>query len=529
MTARGAASQVVLVLLVVGAACVTVRTSYRQRAPLFYAGDSMWRLSYTAAFHARVSGAQLRAALPENTRYGHVLAHLVADSGLETVRHRMRDAAEKHDITAKAPKPGQYEFRAQFDIHLSLRGGLRPEQVESAPGVEDRARYLSNEKDIQVNHPAVAAALKPLVEGQATQEEVVERLFYHCLADIVPGGDDAPQDAAGALAKGVASPLGRARALVALCRARKFPARLVTGFQMTRSQVKLGNDVRPHTWVEVLVEDRWESYDPENGFSRAMPSYFVPVRRENPDIIRVFGASDLVARYSITPLPLPAGAIDPAHRQPLDILNLTHLPFSLHEPMEILLLLPLGALVTAVIRTIVGIRTFGTFTPTLLALAFVYCDWRTGLLVFFAVLLLGLTSRSLLDRLKLLLVPRLGIILTLVVLLMVFSVSMLNYFRWTPSAQTVLLPMVILTNLVERFYVTTEEDNLHFALQLLAATMAVAFVVYLLLRWKAVGEVLLVYPELHCFTVAGLILIGRYTGYRWTELARFHDLALPKE
>ena len=46
--------------------------------------------------------------------------------------------------------------------------------------------------------------------------------------------------------------------------------------------------------------------------------------------------------------------------------------------LKVILLLPLGALVTAIVRTIIGTRTFGTFTPTLLALAFVYNDWRTG-------------------------------------------------------------------------------------------------------------------------------------------------------
>ena len=35
------------------------------------------------------------------------------------------------------------------------------------------------------------------------------------------------------------------------------------------------------------------------------------------------------------------------------------------------------------------------------------------------------------------------------------------------------------------------------------------------------------YPELHLFTVAALILLGRYTGYRLTELWRFRDLAGP--
>jgi hypothetical protein len=232
-----------------------------------------------------------------------------------------------------------------------------------------------------------------------------------------------------------------------------------------------------------------------------------------------------VTKYSIQRLPPPPGTIDPAHRNPLEILDLTQLPQKLHEPLSLILLLPLGALVTAFIRTIIGIRTFGTFTPTLLALAFIYNDWRTGLVVFASVLLLGFTSRSMLDRLKLLMVPRLGIILTLVVLLMVFSVSVMNYFRWAPTAETVLLPMVILTNLVERFYVTTEEDSVRFAFQLLVTTIIIAFFIYLLLGWKTVGRRLLEFPELHFFTVAVLVLIGRYTGYRWMELVRFRDVA----
>ena len=98
------------------------------------------------------------------------------------------------------------------------------------------------------------------------------------------------------------------------------------------------------------------------------------------------------------------------------------------------LILPIGALFTALVRTIIGIRTFGTFSPTLLALAFVYNDWRSGLCIFFVVIATGFISRSFLDRLKLLLVPRLGIILTMVVMLMVLSISVMNYYQPGPPA-----------------------------------------------------------------------------------------------
>ena len=107
---------------------------------------------------------------------------------------------------------------------------------------------------------------------------------------------------------------------------------------------------------------------------------------------------------------------------------------------------------------------------------------------------------------------------------MVFSISLLDYFGCTPGAQTVLLPMVIMTMPVERFYVTTEEDSLHFAVQLLIGTLALAFVVYLCCAGRRWADRCF-YPELHFFTIAVLILVGRYSGYRWTELWRFRDLA----
>ena len=110
-------------------------------------------------------------------------------------------------------------------------------------------------------------------------------------------------------------------------------------------------------------------------------------------------------------------------------------------------------------------------------------------MVLLAVIVLGLTSRRFLDRLKLLLVPRLGMILTLVVLCMVFSVSVLEYYRRsTEKPQAVLLPMVILTMIVERFYVTTEEDSPRFAVQLLIGTLLVAACCYAVLCWDEVGR-----------------------------------------
>jgi hypothetical protein len=194
-----------------------------------------------------------------------------------------------------------------------------------------------------------------------------------------------------------------------------------------------------------------------------------------------------------------------------------------------LLLLPFGALITVVVRNVVGIGTFGTFSPALLAMSFIYANWQTGVAIFLIVILAGVVSRSFLERLRLLAVPRLSIILTVVILCVVFGMSILYYLLPEVVTDAVLLPMVILTMLIERFYVTTEEDGLTYTIKLAAGTLMVAALVYAVLAWNEVGQFVLVYPESHLFTIAVFIFLGRYAGYRLTELWRFRDLVLPSE
>ena len=119
--------------------------------------------------------------------------------------------------------------------------------------------------------------------------------------------------------------------------------------------------------------------------------------------------------------------------------------------------------------------------------------------------------------------------LTLIILCVVFGVSLLNYLSSQRDIQAVLLPLVILTILIERFFVTCEEDGVSFAVQLVLGTVVVSAFCYLLLQSAAVGRLMLIYPEAHFFTIAAFILIGRYTGYRLTELWRFRDLVKQKE
>ncbi len=434
MTAKRAAPLVAILLALLGATCVFARIMFREREPMAR-GDTVWQLTYTATFHARKAAAKVRFSFPLDTEHVRLRDYKIVTAGVGAKRLKSA-AGQERDIVVETPKTGVYQVVAQSDIRLTQRPGWRKNLPEANLTTKERHNCLRDENAIETSDPAVQGVLKRLRGTQGSKEELVERVFSYCTREIASGGAGGPQGAAAVLAKGAASPLGRARTMVALCRAAKVPARPVTGFE-----IRKGDDVSPHTWVEVLSDDTWESYDPENGYRREMPYYFVPVRRDGVAVIRSQEVSDLAAKYAISPLPSAAATFDLEHRRPWDVLDLTRLPVQMHDVLEVILLLPLGGLVTALVRTIIGLRTFGTFSPTLLALAFVFShDWQTGLVLLLAVIVLGFSSRAFLERLKLLLVPRLGIILTLVVLCMVFSISVLDYFGRTPAPRPCCCP-----------------------------------------------------------------------------------------
>ena len=98
--------------------------------------------------------------------------------------------------------------------------------------------------------------------------------------------------------------------------------------------------------------------------------------------------------------------------------SLFSLPIATQAVYSVLLMIPIGALVILFLRNFVGVKTFGTFMPVLVALAFRETLLVWGIVLFVVIVALGLVIRFYLERLRLLLVPRLTVVLTVVVLLM---------------------------------------------------------------------------------------------------------------
>ena len=508
----------VIILVITGSLCIAARLKslYRARLPR---GESVWRLTYDIDLPA-LKGGKIHIAIPDSTPYSRVFRESFSHQGIWMDILRTKRTLGREAIIVPIVGHDRGRFIAQFDILLKAEQEPKLPNPKVQLTTEEIAHYLQEEKAVQLTNPYVLNILSRLTSEQVNKSKVLERIFEYCSENIVQGGQGAPLDALSALQKGSATTLGRARAMIALCRAAKIPARLVTGFFF-----ESGLDARKRYWGEVYSRKNWLPCDPENGYFGELPSTFLPIRRDSTDIVRSLLIFDHKARYSIRRLlPPPSFTALPENRL-WNILDLTRLSPGMQEIITLILLLPLGALITAIFRNIIGIHTFGTFTPALIALSFVQADWRTGAVVFFIVLTVGILARLLLNKLKLLMVARLSIILTLVVLCMILAVSILDSLGLTPSASAVLLPMVIMTMMIERFNITAEEDGHKQAFKIFAGTMAVALCCLLVLRAEYIARLVLAFPEIQLLNAAALIIIGRYSGYRLNELWRFRDIA----
>jgi hypothetical protein len=204
---------------------------------------------------------------------------------------------------------------------------------------------------------------------------------------------------------------------------------------------------------------------------------------------------------------------------------LLQLPVNVQETYKILLTVPIGAFIILLLRNFVGIKTFGTFMPVLIALAFRETHVIWGICLFVIIVSFGLLARFYLDQLRLLLVPRLAAILTVVILLMIFISIMSQSLGLDAGMSVALFPMVILTMTIERMCITWDERGAAEAIKSGIGSLFAAVVSYWAMSYEPIQYLMFAFPELLLILLALILWFGQYRGYRLFELKRFKVLA----
>jgi 7 transmembrane helices usually fused to an inactive transglutaminase/Inactive transglutaminase fused to 7 transmembrane helices len=308
----------------------------------------------------------------------------------------------------------------------------------------------------------------------------------------------------------------------------QIPARVAHGIAL---RDKTGT-VRPDVLLEVHDGVQWLYFDPTT-LQQGLPSDFLIWWRGDDGIADLDGGSGLEVALAVQPNLFDAMLIAEQRAEQLGShsadFSLSTLPIATQSVYSVLLLVPVGALVIVLLRNFIGVKTFGTFMPVLVALAFRETQLLWGLTLFVVIVSLGLLIRFYLEKLRLLLVPRLTCVLTVVVLLMAGISVLSQKLDLEPGLSIALFPMVIIAMTIERMSIVWEERGASEAIQEGVGSLLVAALAYLVMGTIWLEHLVFVFPELLLLVVVITLLMGRYTGYRLLELRRFRAFAKPEQ
>jgi hypothetical protein len=363
-----------------------------------------------------------------------------------------------------------------------------------------------------------------LTAGLERPADQARELFRHVDREI---GNEPTMSGTGisgveCLKNGSGDAAAKSRLLAALCRNRGIPARLVTGLALSKDHKETA-----HVWVEAWVNGHWMPMCPYYHHLDKVPPTYLIFGFGDMVMARGHNIHDLDCKFLAEHQPHPDPAAEEEGfglREFMLNCSLNTLPPAETHLVEFLLLLPIAALIICVFRNIVGLDSFGTFAPALIGLAFreLRESWR-GILVFISIVLIGWGMRRILDRYHLLQVPRKAFVLSLVVILLITSIVAANSQSVEATRYITLFPMVILTGMIERFWTLEVEDGTASSFKTLFGTMIIAATISLVVSIPAVVSHMFCYPETLGVIMAMQLLIGRYTGYRLSELYRFRD------
>ncbi|MCF5052871.1 hypothetical protein GIW50_25990 [Pseudomonas syringae] len=280
----------------------------------------------------------------------------------------------------------------------------------------------------------------------------------------------------------------------------------------------------PELWLRSFNGNDWLYFNPETG-EQGLPADRLLWWTGDENLITVDGGKKAMVTFSLNNSEMNAIRLAKLTDENTDAnfleYSLYGLPLQTQQTFMIMVMIPIGVLVILILRNLIGLQTLGTFTPVLIALAFRETQLGFGIVLFTIITALGLSLRSYLEHLKLQMLPRLSVVLTFVVVL-IAAISLFSHKLGLERGLSVaLFPMVILTMTIERLSITWEERGANHALKVAIGTLFAASLAHLIMSVPELVYFVFTFPAILLILVGFMLAMGRYRGYRLTELVRF--------
>ena len=194
------------------------------------------------------------------------------------------------------------------------------------------------------------------------------------------------------------------------------------------------------------------------------------------------------------------------------------------ETIYLILALPFVATLIAAFRQLIGIKSFGIYTPLVLTFAFWAIGIKYGIAIFIVIFLTGTAVRYVLKNFRLLYMPRMAIVLTVISLAILVLLAIGGYLNKTGLASTSILPILILIILIEKFISAQVEKGFRTAAFLSVETLIISIVGYYFIIWDVFRNLVLEHPEYILLLFVINIFLGKWTGIRLSEYLRFRKV-----
>ncbi len=374
--------------------------------------------------------------------------------------------------------------------------------------------------------PSVEQAIErleyELFSVKMTRLNRIKTLFYFLHEEILKGKKH--QGIEQALLKSKGSSRDKAELFTILARRQGIPARTIMGITLTEKE----NIKRTAWhWNEVYLGQQWIPVLLKEGYLGEIPAEYLPLATSTKlrpkwpnDGFHLTVNAERLSSEQFNALEYRKQLT--AKKSLILSFSPYTLPLSEQPAFKLLLLFAFGTLVLAFCRNIIGMKSFGIFFPVLLALFFKDTSLWFGMGFFGFIIIMGTLERRLLTAMHLLAVPRFSIILVLLVITLLLFAILNNQYQFS-QYNPAILPIIITTMFIERFSIKWEEEGTLNTGQALLGTFFISIVAYSLFSWELLERLLYTHPETLFTIIAFLIMIGRYTGYRVSEIIRFRE------
>jgi hypothetical protein len=193
------------------------------------------------------------------------------------------------------------------------------------------------------------------------------------------------------------------------------------------------------------------------------------------------------------------------------------------EMIILLLMLPVILTIITFLKQVVGVTTFGLYTPAVITLSLVALGWKIGLALLLIIIIAGYLTRALIGRYRLLYIPKIAVILTVISIVLLLVLAIAAAFGITLAPETIFV-LLIMATLSEEFMSVKAEQGLRSAVFAVLETVLVALICLSIVQWGVLQSLILAYPEFIVFTIVVNIFLGRWTGLRMSELIRFREI-----